>query len=79
MKKKYCKSCKRDTIWDKGVALLNSWWASADFSGDYVGSDMSKVNRGQTISRTGPPSLVAVEKCASCGRSVRAEVGGGFK
>jgi hypothetical protein len=67
---RYCRSCKRETIWKKAKALVNTWWASLDFGDEYSGQDLSKVGRGQTISQTGKAVLVTVDKCERCGRSI---------
>ncbi len=66
----YCRTCKKDTVWRRSKALLNRLVVHGDFIGDYSGTDTSKAQRGQTMSRSGAPKLVPVRKCEECGRSV---------
>lgn len=67
--KKYCNKCKRTTHWRFRHALLNTLVGFADFIGDKVQFGKN-IDRGRTISRCGPATLVQVEACADCGRSV---------
>jgi len=72
---RFCKACKTMTQWKLGVALLNSLHVHSDFPGDFSGPVTEAIQhridiRGQTCSRIGPASLIKVEKCVGCGRSV---------
>jgi len=73
--RQHCRACKRETEWSEGIALENTFRWSADFPGDKPGHGRvipDSVSRGVTVSKTGPPEVVKVNKCNDCGRSVTA-------
>lgn len=75
MNKSYCRDCHKKgkglKLMEAGKALLNRLVVHSDFPGDYSGEDISKAQRGQTMSRTGRAQMINVLKCPECGRSVR--------
>lgn len=57
-----CKRCQVEMV--SGKAFQNTLVGFPDFIGD------TGLERGCTVSRSGPAKLVEVWKCPECGRSV---------
>lgn len=74
-RRQYCKDCKKDTMWSRGIALINRWLVSADFRGDFSGTLEEAMAKGidvtgQTMSASGPPYIANAMKCTECGKSI---------